>query len=43
MARIDYELEFLLTLDGYEFRFRSGYWVKAVPMKHTSLRGRRSR
>ncbi len=28
MLEIDYELAFLLSLDGYEFRFISGYWVK---------------
>jgi len=28
MVERDHELEFLLSLDGYEFQFRSGYWVK---------------
>lgn len=28
MAETDYGLEFLLSLDGYEFRFADGLWVK---------------
>lgn len=28
MANVDYELEYLLGFDGYEYRFASGYRIK---------------
>lgn len=36
----DHELEFLLSLDGYEFRFVSGYRVKFAVRKIAASAGR---
>ena len=40
MSGGDYELEFLLSLDGYEFRFRSGYRVKFAARRTAASVGR---
>ena len=39
MAEIDYELAFLLSRDGYEFRFISGYRVKFAARKIAATEG----
>lgn len=37
---VDYELEVLLSLDGFEFRFAAGYWVK-IEAQHIDTTKRR--
>jgi len=36
----DYELEFLLSLSGQEFRFASGYSIKVKPVRAAPTSGR---
>src|SRR5271155_5201792 len=39
-GQVDHELEFLLSLDEYEFRFASGYWVKFEAREIKATEGR---
>jgi len=40
MVDVDHELEFLLSLDGSEFRFGTGYWIKIAARRVEAGEGR---